>query len=83
MNFQPDAEGRIHIFIEMQDSNLVQQLKAHCFALETETGDLQTRLNRAEYLYRCECVINGELTDLCKANGIRFRPGLFAPKGKI
>lgn len=43
---------------------------------DDELQALRARANRAEYMYRCEVVVNGELVDLCRANGIRFREAL-------
>lgn len=39
--------------------------------------DLRAQLNRAEYLFRCETVINGRLTDLCRAQRVQLPRSLF------
>lgn len=44
--------------------------------LERQLAEAKAQANRAEYRYRCECVINTELQDLCRANGIKFRAAL-------
>lgn len=46
--------------------------------LEQRLAAAEERANRAEYRYRCECVINTELTDLLRAHGIKYRPALQA-----
>lgn len=44
--------------------------------LEQRLAAAEARANRAEYLYRCETLINTELQDLCKQHGIKYRDAL-------
>lgn len=46
--------------------------------LEQRLRDMEARANRAEYMYRCETLINTELQDLCKQHGISYRAALKA-----
>lgn len=44
--------------------------------LEAKLAQAEARANRAEYKYRCESVINGQLTDLLREHGIKYRDAL-------
>ena len=44
--------------------------------LEKRLAQAEERANRAEYRYRCECVVNMELVDLLRERGIKYRPAL-------
>lgn len=46
--------------------------------LEQRLAAAEARANRAEYMYRCETLINTELQDLCKQHGIQYRAALQA-----
>ena len=64
----------IHVRVSVDDE--VQALRARVAALEGEAEAERARADRAEYRYRCETVINAELTDLCKVHGVDIRPAL-------
>ena len=44
--------------------------------LERQLAETREQLNRAEYRYRCESVINMQLQDLCHEHGIKYREAL-------
>lgn len=63
----------IEIHVRVSPDDELQALRARVKVLEAK---LEGESARAEYKYRCEVVVNGELVDLCRANGIRFREAL-------
>lgn len=66
----------IEIHVRVSPDDELQALRARVKALEAKLEGESARADRAEYKYRCEVVVNGELVDLCRANGIRFREAL-------
>ena len=66
----------VHVTLRADDEILSLRTKL----AETEAKLAQERKirDRAEYKYRCECCINQELVDLCRANKVNFRPALEA-----
>lgn len=64
----------LHVILKTDDE--IQALRARVLALEAELADMTAKRDRAEYRYRCESVINGELVDLLRANNVKFRPAL-------
>lgn len=58
-------------------SDEVQALRAQVAQLKADLAALQSSFERAEYLYRCETLINCQLVDLCKAEGIVIPRRLF------
>lgn len=64
----------IHVRVSPDDE--VIALRGRVAALEGELAAAKAALDRVEYRYRCEVVVNTELLDLCRAHGVRYRPGL-------
>lgn len=54
-------------------SDEVLSLREQVKVLTEQLGRLQADYNRVEFRYRCECVVNMELQDLLKENGIPYR----------
>lgn len=64
------------VSVSLTDSNEVIALKEQVAALTADLSDLQSKYNHLEYLYRCEVLVNSELTDLCRAHGVSIRRSL-------
>lgn len=56
--------------ITLTTSDEVLALRQHVSELTSQLQDVRAQLNRAEYLYRCETVINTRLVDLCRSQGV-------------
>ena len=66
----------LRVAVTLEPSDEVQALRAQVAALEEEARRLKAERDRAEYKYRCEVVVNGELVDLCRAHKVAYRPAL-------
>lgn len=64
--------------IYLEDGRRIQELTAKVVALEGEKMRLEELVRNLEFKYRCESVVNMELSDLCREHGVKFRPGLLA-----
>lgn len=64
--------------IYLEDGRTIQELRRRLVEVETEKIRLEERVRDLEFKYRCESVVNMELLDLCRAHGVRYRPGLAA-----
>lgn len=62
--------------IYVEDARRVRDLETRVAALEGENAALMEEVKRLEFKYRCESVVNLELTDLCRSHGVDFRPAL-------
>lgn len=51
-------------------------LRARVAELEAQAEAARAERDRLEYKYRCESLINTELIDLCKREGVPFREAL-------
>lgn len=63
--------GRLEVVLTTSDEVLA--LREQVRVLTEQLGRLQADYNRVEFRYRCECVVNMELQDLLKENGISYR----------
>lgn len=70
------GEGSFQLHVSLEEAPVVRELRSQVSDLEAQVERLQSELNRLEYLYRCETLVNCELTDLCRAHGIRVRPSM-------
>lgn len=52
-------------------SDEVQQLRGQLSELASQVRDLRVQVDRVEYLYRCETLINLKLTDYCRVHGLQ------------
>lgn len=66
----------LELVVRLIPSDEVLQLREQVKALQGKLDDLQAQYNRVEYKYRCEVIVANELLDLCRANGINYRPAL-------
>lgn len=55
----------------------MQRLRNENLELQERLNSLQTELDRAQYLFRCESVLNNKLVDLIRENGIALGPEVF------
>lgn len=72
----PEIPLKLQVTVKTDDE--VLQLRGKVMELEARIAELGAELNRLEYRYRCECIINAELVDLCRANHVPFRAALQA-----
>lgn len=69
--------GPLRLEIVLTTSDEVLALRQQVRELTSQVEELRQQLNRAEYLYRCEVVINGKLTDHCREYRIPVPKALF------
>lgn len=67
----------INLAVSVCDAQEVTDLKQQVSDLTAELARREEQLNRTEYLYRCEVLVNAELCDLCKRHGVKVRPSMF------
>ena len=66
------SEIRVRLVSDEEVLNLRREVQALTARLE----GLQAEYDRLEYRYRCECIVNMELVDLCHAHGVPVRPSM-------
>mgnify|MGYP002703758396 CR=1 FL=1 len=64
-------------------SEELQAFRREVEALKAELGDLRSQLNRVELMYAAETLINGELQDLLRENGISYREAIKQYRGMV
>ena len=64
-------------------SEELQVFRREVEALKAELGDLRSQLNRVELMYAAETLINGELQDLLRDNGISYREAIKQYRGMV
>lgn len=57
--------------VRLTASDEVQDLRRQLSELASQVQQLKDQVNRLEYLYRCETIINLQLTDYCRAQGVK------------
>lgn len=60
----------------LEASDEVQALRRRVAELEDQLREMTAQRDRAEYKYRCEVTVNGELVDLCREQGVNVRRAL-------
>lgn len=63
--------------VTLTTSDEVLALRQQASELASQVQELRAQLNRAEYLYRCETVINTRLVDLCRSQGVAVPKQLY------
>lgn len=58
-------------------SEELQSLRQQLRDMTSQRDALDAKYKRAEYLYRVETLINLQLQDLCKEQGVKIPPRLF------
>lgn len=71
------GKGAIPLSISLKEDEEVQRLKSEIEVLEERCAVLAKDKDRAEYLYRCESVLNNKLVDTIRENGIELSPEFF------
>ena len=79
--FSPDTRfqtwRRLWVALARAEHNLGLPVTAEQVAeLEAQAEAARAERDRLEYKYRCESLINTELIDLCKREGVPFREAL-------
>lgn len=67
----------IKLDITLTTSDEVMALRQQVSDLTSQLQDLRAQLNRAEYLFRCETIINTRLADLCRAQRVAVPKSLY------
>jgi len=75
--FPGQGGAPLRLEVSVTPSDEVQRLRQDAADLRRQLDDLQARYNRVEYLYRCETLINFQLADLCKENGVKVPRRLY------
>lgn len=70
----PKKALELHVTVKTDDE--ITALRARVAELEAQLAEEQQARKRAEFRYGCECRINAELVDLCRANKVDFRSSL-------
>ena len=60
----------IEIHVRLSPDDEVLALRARVAELEAQAEAARAERDRLEYKYRCESLINTELIDLCKREGV-------------
>lgn len=63
--------------IILTTSDEVLSLRRQLADALAQIDDLRAQLNRTEYLYRCETIINSRLVDLCRAEHVSVPKSLY------
>lgn len=71
------GKGAIPLSISLKEDEEVQRLREQVSALAAQLNAKQTELDRVEYLFRCESVLNNKLVDIVRENGISLGPEFF------
>ena len=71
------GKGAIPLSISLKEDEEIQRLKAENESLQSRVDILQSELNRAQYLFRCESMVNNQLVDLCRDHGIKIDSAFF------
>lgn len=67
------GKGELRISLAVTDAQEVIDLRDQILALNEELAVMRERNRVLEYDYRCEVIVNMELQDLLRANGIKIR----------
>lgn len=67
---------KLEIAVTLKTDDEILSLRARVCQLEAEMVAAQGRYNALEFSYRCECLVNAELVDLCRASNVKYRPSL-------
>lgn len=66
----------IEIFVRYTSSEEMEKMAQKSRELMQQLIDMREQRDRAEYRYRCECMINLQLQDLLDEHGIEYRAAL-------
>lgn len=71
------GKGAIPLSISVKEDEEVQRLREEVSELQARNCTLQIDLDRAQYLFRCESILNNQLVDLCRQHGIKLDSAFF------
>ena len=71
----------IKLEVALCDSEELKASKDRVEELEALVEGLRADYNRLEFKYRCESLVNMQLTDFCRDNNIKVPPQLLKPLG--
>lgn len=66
----------IHLFVQHEDSVLVQELRSRCEELKSQLDRKEEEYRRLQFRYGCEVTLCTELLDLCKAYKVPYRSSI-------
>lgn len=66
----------LELRVTVKTDDEVLALRAKIAELEAQIVKERQIRDRAEFKYRCECAVNAELVDLCRAHKVNFREAL-------
>ncbi len=72
------GKGAIPLSVSLKEDEEVQRLREEISVLQARNSTLQIELDRAQYLFRCESILNNQLVDLCRQHGIKLDSSFFA-----
>lgn len=67
----------IKLEVALCDADELKAYKERVEELEALVARLKEQYNRTEYLYRCECIYNARLHDLCREQHVKVPKSLF------
>ena len=80
LSMLPDGLGSpnapIHVFLQLEESALVLELRSQIAALTARNEELQRQLNQVQYRYGCEVTLCNELVDLCRKHKVPYRKSI-------
>lgn len=71
------GETPIRLEVSLTPSERVRELEQQVIALTSDLDTLRRQFDRTEYLYRCEVMINTQLVDYCREQGVHPPKRLF------
>ena len=66
----------LELQVTVKTDDEVLALRRRIAELEALLGKERAARNQVEFRYRCECVVNAELVDLCRSHKVDFRAAL-------
>lgn len=77
------GEGGLKLSVSVRDDEEVKAaLRDKVAELEALTEGLRAEYDRLEFQYRCETLINAQITDFCRAEGVKLPRRLFKRPGQ-
>lgn len=70
--------GGLPVHVRVSPDDEVLSLREQVQSLTEALSGLRKEYTRAEYLYRCETVINSRLVDVCRSHGIKLEASFFS-----
>lgn len=76
------GEGGLKLSVSVRDDEEVKALRDKVAELEALTEGLRAEYNRLEFQFRCETLINAQITDFCRVEGVKLPRRLFKRPGQ-